>query len=595
MSAPITHYPAASIDTRGLTIRELLDEPLISGARVLVGVDRLDRELTWLLPLAEVPTWSEPLDAVALYARPEALLAGRAALSPPATAGAAALLVDGPTPSTLAQSELPKELVVIEMATRIGFGPLNRLLAERTLNHELHVMRYAMQVRASLAELFHRGAGLQILTREVCHLARNPAMVLNAQGDLVAHSGLGAHDLDALSKSVPRALATGVPAAQRSAKHHSRLDRVAGPDGSVWTCIAGQVNLGKTAQGWLAILIPLTILGARNLALHRVLAEQAAAIIGSEMLRQHSVDEAEERARGDFIEALVHGSFASDHELQTRADHHELDVNSSYGVFVAHGVMPQPAHNPAAGMLRLARYAASIGAQPSLRADATVIGDVIVVLRSLRHADDAAQEGAMREFAQAMCEALEQRCGAAVAVTYGRAAHGARKICNSYRQARITLGIARQLGRTGATSYHDLRSFTVLAELADTEHGQQLIQQFVEPLRSGPNLLETVTGYLTHGGNVCLAARALNVHRNTMLAKLDRITRIIDLDIREPENQFTIWLAIRLSMLARARTIAHQEATFGPIATDTHPAKVGTHPNAVRVAGSTDLPLQVNT
>ncbi|WP_186246077.1 hypothetical protein [Mycobacterium simulans] len=49
---------------------------------------------------------------------------------------------------------------------------------------------------------------------------------------------------------------------------------------------------------------------ANDAARHRIVTEQATAVIGSEMLRQRSVDEAEERARGDFIQALVHGSFS---------------------------------------------------------------------------------------------------------------------------------------------------------------------------------------------------------------------------------------------------------------------------------------------
>ncbi|SON63789.1 hypothetical protein MSIMFI_05320 [Mycobacterium simulans] len=49
---------------------------------------------------------------------------------------------------------------------------------------------------------------------------------------------------------------------------------------------------------------------ANDSARHRIVSEQATAVIGSEMLRQRSVDEAEERARGAFIQALVHGSFS---------------------------------------------------------------------------------------------------------------------------------------------------------------------------------------------------------------------------------------------------------------------------------------------
>ncbi|MCV7076942.1 helix-turn-helix domain-containing protein [Mycobacterium szulgai] len=562
MAAPITHHPAPAVDTEKLTIRRLLDEPLMSSARVVAGHEQLNRELTWLLPLTEVPPRPDSLDDVALYARPEALLTNGTMLTAIAARGATMLVVDGPIPTDFPRAGLPGTLVVIEMAFPVGFASLNRLLAELTLSRELQSMRYSTHVYASLSGLFHRGAGMQMLLREVSNLARNPALALNARGQVVAQNGLADEAVETLSGSVRRMLSTGVPAAQRSTQHNIRVARVAGPRDSVWTCIASTIQFGKAPQGWVVVLVPSDCVPTQDLVRHRIVTEQATAVIGSEMLRQRSVDEAEERARGDFIQALVHGSFSSEHELRARADHHEIDIDSPFGVFVAYGVLPHPVDNPAAGMIRLARYAANICADSSVRTDATVIGDVLVVVRTLRDGNDAALVQQMADFANSMHHELEQRCRASVAVAYGRPSPGAHRVSDSYREARIALGIARRLGRTSAISYQELRSFTMLAEIADTPNSRQLVQEIVEPLRGGHNLLETLTSYLSLGGNATLAARALNVHRNTMLAKMDRISETIGLDIREPENQFTLWLAIRLNLLAEVTAATDREASF---------------------------------
>jgi sugar diacid utilization regulator len=546
-----------------ITVQRLLDESLMSGARVVTGADRLDQQLCWVLPLAEALSRPDSLDAVAVYARPAALRGSHATLSALAARGPTTLLVDGPIPSDFPHSGLPAGLVVIEMAVPVGFAALSRLVAEQTLSHELHMMRYSTQVHASLAGLFRRGAGLEILIREVSNLARNPAMALDGSGHVVAHNGLATDAVEALCDSVCRLLAAGVPAAQRhSSTHDTRVQPVAGPHGSVWTAIASAIRLGKTLEGWVIVLAPVATVDAHDLARHRIVTEEATALIGSEMLRQHSVEEAEERARGDFIQALVHGSFSSEHDLRARADHHEIDIDSPFGVFVTPCLLPNRVDNPATQMVRLARYAASISSEPAARADATVIGDVVVVVRILRGADDAAMRREMADFAQSMGCELEKRSGAAAAVTYGRPAYGAGEVADSYRQARIALGIARRLGHTRAVSYQELRSFTVLAQIADTDHSRQLIREVVEPLRSSQNLLETLTCYLAHGGNINAGARALNVHRNTLLAKLDRISRTIDLDIREPENQFTVWLAIRLDLLAEVGAAVDRETRF---------------------------------
>jgi sugar diacid utilization regulator len=293
-----------------------------------------------------------------------------------------------------------------------------------------------------------------------------------------------------------------------------------------------------------------------------VLTEQATAIIGSEMLRQRSVDEAEERARGDFVQALVHGSFSSEHDMRARAEHHDIELEARFGVFVAPGMLPQKVDNPTASMVRLARYAAGAAPHRSVRAYVTVIGDVLVVVRTLRSEEDGAMIEEMAEYARAMSLELERRRGMRAPVTYGRPARGAGEIRESYREARVALGIARRLHRTEATSYRELRSFTVLAEIAGTEHSRQLIREVLGPLRSGPDLLETLGTYLAEGGNVNATARTLNVHRNTMLAKLDRISRLLGMDMRASENQFTAWLAIRLDLLNQVRGALDREASF---------------------------------
>ncbi|MET4427917.1 MULTISPECIES: helix-turn-helix domain-containing protein [unclassified Mycolicibacterium] len=546
-----------------MTVHGLLDESLMSGARVVAGADRLDVELNWVLPLNEVLSQPDRLEAVAVYARPEALVGHSGAMSALVARGAATLLVDGVLPLSFSRSVLPPALVVIEMGVPVGFGALNRLLAERALNQEVHVMRYSTHVHDLLAGLFHRGAGLRILIQEVSNLAHNPAVALDSRGHLVAHHGLAADAVAPLAESVGEMLAADLPAAARRIDgHDTRVQTVTGPHDSVWTCVASAIRLGKSFEGWVVILVPDAHPGSHDLACHVVLTEQATAIVGSEMLRQRSVDEAEERARGDFVQALVHGSFSSEHDMRARAEHHDIDLDSRFGVFVAPGVLPHGTDSPTASMVRLARYAAGVAPHRSVHAYVTVIGDVLVVVRTLRSEQDDAMREEMDEYACAMSSELERRRGMRAPVSYGRPARGAGEVRESYREARVALGIARRLHRTGATSYQELRSFTVLAQIADSEHSRQLVREVLGPLRSGPDLLDTLIAYLAEGGNVNATARVLNVHRNTMLAKLDRISRALGMDIRVSENQFTAWLAIRLGLLDEVQSAVDREASF---------------------------------
>ena len=51
------------------------------------------------------------------------------------------------------------------------------------------------------------------------------------------------------------------------------------------------------------------------------------------------------------------------------------------------------------------------------------------------------------------------------------------------------------------------------------------------------------------GGNVNAASRDLHIHRNTMLYKLDRASRLLGMDLRQADNQFAVWLAHTLDLL----------------------------------------------
>ncbi|WP_458319526.1 PucR family transcriptional regulator [Mycolicibacterium brisbanense] len=552
---------ATPTDSERMTVAGLLDESLMSGSRVVAGADRLGVELSWVLPLNEVLTQHDPLDAVAVYARPESLVGNSAALSALIARGATTLLVDGAVPADL--GPLPEGLIVIEFGIPVGFAALNRLLAERALSQEVHVMRYSTHVHASLAGLFHRGAGLEILVREVSNLARNPAVALDARGHVVACNGVTPDVLAPLADSVSAMLATDLPASERRPDgHDTRIQPVTGLHDSVWTCVASAIRLGKSFEGWVVILVPTAEPGHHDLARYAVLTEQATAIVGSEMLRQRSVDEAEERARGDFVQALVHGSFSSEHDMRARAEHHDIELDSRFGVFVAPGVLPRRVDNPTATMVRLARYAAGVAPHPSVNAYVTVIGDILVVVRTLRSENPEAMREELTDYARAMSVELERRRGLREPVAYGRPACGAGEVRESYREARVALGIARRLHRTGPTSYQELRGFTVLAQVAETQESRQLVRDVLGPLRSAPDLLETLSTYLAEGGNVNATARVLNVHRNTMLAKLDRVSRLLGTDIRVPENQFTVWLAIRLDLLDEVRSAVDREASF---------------------------------
>jgi DNA-binding PucR family transcriptional regulator len=65
------------------------------------------------------------------------------------------------------------------------------------------------------------------------------------------------------------------------------------------------------------------------------------------------------------------------------------------------------------------------------------------------------------------------------------------------------------------------------------------------------DLVGTLRTYFRMGGNLTRSARALHIHMNTLLKRIDRISSLIGDDWREPDRALQLHLALRLSELAQ--------------------------------------------
>lgn len=539
------------------TVADLLDEPILRGCRVVSGGHLPDYRVTWCVPWSEAVTGGEPLADVVVHARVSEVLAG------PSLAGRrpAALLLHGDTGGVGPETLHSAGCLVVQLPATATFAVCNRLVAERTLTQAAHVLEYGVAVHRTLGELLYRGAGLPALGRQLAKLSRSPAFLLDSQGEVLAYEYLGTGIVPDPSEVV-RLLRERIGSDGAAG---ARAVELALEDGSV-TCVVAPILLGMVRYGWIVIVELAHPPNRRELAQHQIIADQAVTIVGSEMLRLRSVEAAEERARGDFVHALLHGRFANPHDLIARAAHHGFDIDGVYGVVVARPLGGDPADEAAGRLLGPARRAEQVfprRGQPTL---ATVIGDVLVAVRRLpqdRGVRSATGTGLVAEYAWALAEDLRAHGGRECVVAYGRPGSGARGVSEGYREARIALGVCERLGITQVSGYGELRVFAALADLAGSVQGLAFAREVLAPLRDPDgahgDLEASVLAYVEEGGNLNATARRLQVHRNTMLYKLRRASRLLDMDLREPENRFTIWLAHRVAVLGEVQTSVDRE------------------------------------
>ncbi|WP_448332006.1 PucR family transcriptional regulator [Streptomyces sp. DSM 41534] len=561
---------------QGLTVESLLAEPVLRG-RLLGGKAGLRRPVTWCLPLAELPPGPGPqrlaagadLAGIAVYATAAELVAAhdcRRLLAGLAARGAAVVLArlrPGTEPDfgPLMRGADSAGLPLVRLAPEADYHRVSRLVAVKAIADTAHVLEYSVRVHRTLGEVFAAGSGLPALARAMATLSGGSVMITDQHGELLARAERDRAASDAewqeLSKAVheQQGYAAGpvdAPLADYTSDHASGHGHpgahdlvAAAPWGERLHVVTAPVRVAGEPYGTVAVVEPVLPPGEHALAQHRVIVEQGAPLVASEILRQRSVTEAEERSRDDFLDTLVHGRFTDAHELQARSRHYRFDTEAAHAVFV----IPMQAVGPAAWAQSLPRAVGALRGMSGFTM-AALMGQLLVVVAEF---GDLGEKAELRRFGRQLHRLVADRTDGAAQVAYGRAAQGAAGVAAGYREARIALELSGRVPVPEVCGYEELRVFAAVEAAANSAQGREFAAEVLEPLRRADgqtgNLEEVVLAYIAESGNLNAAARRLQLHRNTMLYKLERASRALQMDVRSAETQFTVWLAHRIETL----------------------------------------------
>ncbi|WP_230423521.1 PucR family transcriptional regulator [Streptomyces radicis] len=561
-----------------MTVESLLAEPVLRG-RLLGGKAGLRRTVSWCLPLAELPRGpgsghrpsgaaGDDLAGIAVYAAAAQLVAApdpRLLLAGFAQRGAAAVLARAraatePDLAPLMRAADSAGLPLVRLAPEADYHAIGRLVAVKAIADSAHVLEYSVRVHRTLGEVFASGSGLPALARSMATLSGGAVLITDQHGELLARAerdrAASDEEWRGLAHAVHRRAAEGAtaePEPRGSGRHHvaARDLAVDAPWGERLHVVRAPVSVAGEPYGTVAVVEPALPPDAHDLAQHRVIVEQGAPLVASEILRQRSVTEAEERSRDDFVDTLVHGRFTDPHALQARSRHHRFDMESRHAVFV----VPVPSADAARAQALQRSVAAARGKGFTM---AALMGQLIVVVAEFAAEADApsdarAERDALRRFGRQLHRLVADRTGGAAQVAHGRVAQGAAGVAASFREARTALELSRRVRVPEVCGYDELRVFAAVEEAAASPQGRAFAREVLEPLRRADgqtgNLEEVVLAYIAESGNLNAAARRLRLHRNTMLYKLERASRALQMDVRSSETQFTVWLAHRIQTL----------------------------------------------
>lgn len=418
---------------------------------------------------------------------------------------------------------------------------VNRLI----LNQSAQLTQRALEIQRQLSQLAADNRDLNSLLQIMARASGKPVVLHDDAGVLMAQVYPNMSRRSSNGRSLVQSLPYGAFQTwlnEEASTAHGAIR--ASPIG--YTTV---LKVEKRVAGYLSLVVTGDDLGEFD----RLLLTYGGDVCAIELAKNRAIESAVEQARGDWVQMWLSGTPADDDLLATRAQQAGFDLESAYIVVVFRAVTEAGTTLPLESLISLVRD------DMTRRQISGAIGqyvDVIVVLYPVE-----GSVGASRAMVDELRERLALRTPSGlVSAGISRPVQGLAALREAYREAKDALGIANQLGDDEhATYYGDLKLYQLLLALKERnlDHLQRFYDEALRPLvehdgRKQGDLVRTLNGFFEANGNLAKAAADLDVHRNTLVYRLDRISELTGLDLNDADNRLILHLALKIQRVLAA-------------------------------------------
>jgi PucR family transcriptional regulator, purine catabolism regulatory protein len=511
-----SHVPAEA-----LTVREMLGQDAMRGARIIAGADGLDRVVRRLnvMTVPNIVRWTK---------QDEFLLTTGYPL--PREGEEFCLLIEQLAANGLAGlgvkldeylAEVPP--AAVELADRAAFpvvvipaaSPLDDVLSqtfETIVNRQAAALARRQQIHDAFLRVALTGGGLARLSDELAEILPGADVVIcDPAGSPLASTTRSGAQARRLRDSSGR-----VDTARLIAGVHKDAET-----GTHWA--AGVIRAGDMRYGFV-----LAVGGRHGLPTVAGLAvEQAALVAALEITRDLAVLAVEQQFASNALHDLVTGTAAGlDHAL-ARTVRFGWDLQRPLAVLVARHCGTERSD------------------EPSGQQEASALRAVELWTLAVRDRDrNAAVAGFATELVAVVgaagAEALARRVHADLTASTGRpysvgvsqVAAGPLDIPRLYEEARVALRVGLRLSGGGAvTSFAGLGLYRLISNVSEAEL-RAFVQETLGPVLELPeparaDLLKSLTELASRRFNVAESAKALHYHYNTMRYRVTKLERLL--------------------------------------------------------------------
>ncbi|MEO8612065.1 MAG: helix-turn-helix domain-containing protein [Chloroflexota bacterium] len=421
---------------------------------------------------------------------------------------------------------------------------IERAVNTLIVNHTAQLTQRAMEIQRQLTRLAAENRDLNSLLQIVARATAKPVVVHDDAGVLMAQVYPNVSRRTNASGG-GRALLQSLP----YGAFQNWLERDAPEtEGSIVTSPLGYttvLKVEKRVAGYLSLVDKQEPLDDFD----RMVLNYGADVCAIELAKNRAIAFAVEQARGDWVQMWLSGTPADDDLLATRAQQAGFDPSTNYMVAVFRAATKSGTPLPLESLISLVR-------DDMVRRQINgAVGQYVDVIVAIYPIENATQTTRVRRLVEEVRDQLTTRSPSGlVGAGISRPVDGLSSLREAYREAKDAVSIANELGdKEDTTFYGDLKLFQLLLALKERnlDHLRRFYQDTLGHLvehdeRKQGDLIRTLNGFFEANGNLAKAAQDLDVHRNTLVYRLERISELTEMNLDDADNRLILHLALKI-------------------------------------------------
>jgi len=304
------------------------------------------------------------------------------------------------------------------------------------------------------------------------------------------------------------------------------------------SCFLGAVKVGKEIKGYLIMLVP----EAEISELDRMAVRTGIMALAIEFSLRQAVEETQDRFEGNIVETIITGDTASP-ALEVKLKKLEVDLSISYSAMVIN--LPVTTLESQDVLQQVVLF---------LPKSLVCIRDENLVILNPVKAENTKTD--LRKMGEKLIERLSQSYKNPLTLGIGRTYSGLDGMRRSFLEANQALNMGIKLfGEGSITFFGDLGVHRLLFSQKSSGELKSFYDEYLGKLteyerQPHGELEKTLKAYLSYH-NLAETARAIHVHRNTLIYRLTRIREITGLDLDDGETRLALQLAILAGEIIR--------------------------------------------